>query len=101
MAYLTSSATLADVKAAYESTATYDLDGDLTMCREHIQACRVLIARTVDETRQGSAALRDSAAKYRESERAAVKWLAERDAAYAGDAGAGRVRYISTARMHD
>ncbi len=101
MAYLTAGASLADVLTAYETTSTYDLESDLTLCREHIQACRYLISRTADETRQGSAALRDNAAKYRESEKRAVAWLAARDSDFAGDSGAGRVRYISLNGFRD
>jgi len=94
LAYLESNAALADVKARYESTSVYDLEGDLVMCREHIQACRILIGRTADETRQGSAALRESYAKYKGSLDAALKWLAAVDPGFASGAGAGSVRLM-------
>lgn len=95
MAYLESTATLAQVLAQYETTSVYDIEVDLVMCREQIQACRMLIARTADETRQGSAALRDNAGKYERALKAATNWLASRDAAFAGDQGAGTVRVLS------
>lgn len=101
MAYLSATATLAEVKAQWENTSTYDLTVDLTMCKEHIQACRMLILRTVDETRQGSAALRDNVQKYQDALDAAKEWLTARDTTFAGDAGAGRVRIVSTAGIRD
>lgn len=101
MAYLESTATLAEVKAQYETCSTYDLVADLTLCREFIQACRILISRTNDETRQGSAALRDNAAKYRTEMEQAKSWLAQRDTTFSGDLGAGRVRVVSTEGIRD
>lgn len=101
MAYLESTATLAQVKAQYEICSTYDLVADLTLCREFIQACRILISRTSDETRQGSAALRDNAAKYRTELERAMAWLSARDADFAGAQTAGSVRVVSMAGIRD
>lgn len=101
MAYLDSTATLAEVKAAWEDSALYDLTADVTLCKEHIQACRMLIARTADETRQGSAALRDNAGKYQKALDAALRWLSANDATFAGNQGAGSVRVVSTAGIRD
>lgn len=101
MAYLTSTATLAEVKAQWENTTTYDLAADVTMCREHIQASRMLIARTADETRQGSSALRDNVAKYERAEKAARTWLAERDPDFAAGSAAGFVRVLSVEGLRD
>jgi len=101
LAYLESTATLAEVKAQYETCSTYDLVADLTLCREFIQACRILISRTSDETRQGSAALRDNAAKYRTELERAMAWLSARDADFAGAQTAGSVRVVSLAGIRD
>lgn len=101
MAYLTASATIAEVKAQWENTSTYDLAGDVTMCKEHIQACRLMILRTADETRQGSAALRDNATKYQRALDAATEWLAANDPTYATRSGTGSVRIVSTAGIRD
>lgn len=101
MAYLTATATIAEVKAQWENTSTYDLAGDVTMCREHIQACRLMISRTADETRQGSAALRDNAAKYQKALDAATEWLAANDSTYATRSGGGLVRVVSTDGIRD
>jgi hypothetical protein len=101
LAYLDSTATLAEVKAQYEDCSTYDLSGDLTLCREFIQACRILISRTSDETRQGSAALRDNAAKYRTELERAMGWLAQRDADFASGSASGSVRVVSLAGIRD
>ena len=101
MAFLDSTATLAEVKAQYEDTSIYDLSADVVMCKEHIQACRMLISRTADEQRQGSAALRDSAKKYQDALAAATRWLAANDATFAGNVGGGSVRVLSTQGMRD
>lgn len=96
MAFLDSDATLAEVIAQYENTSHYDVGGSdaITMAREHVQACRILIGRTVEETRQGSSAVRDMAAKYRLSEAAAKGWLKINDPDQAGQSGGG-VRHYS------
>lgn len=101
MAYLDAGASLKTVLSAYETSSVYDLTGDVGLCREHIQACRFLIARTADETRHGGAGLRDNAAKYRASEEKAMGWLASNDPAFSGGSGAGSVRYVSLNGMRD
>jgi hypothetical protein len=93
MAYLSSDATLDQVRSAYRASASYDLENDLTKCREYIQALRFLIELVKDETRQGSAALRDQAGKFEKELDAATSWLAARDADFAGDGGGG-VTYL-------
>lgn len=99
--YLDSTATLAEIKAQFEDTANYDLLADITLCRYHIQACRMLIARTADETRQGSASLRDNSTKYQTALDTAVAWLSANDPDYAGAAGAGSVRILSLEAIRD
>ena len=60
MAYLTSSATIAEIQAAFENNSTYDLTGDATACKEFIQAGRMLIARMVDQSSHGGTSLKES-----------------------------------------
>jgi hypothetical protein len=91
VAYLDSTATLDEVLAQFEDTSLYDVSGDATMCREHIQSCRMLISRTLEESRHGTGAVRDSAGKYQRALDDAVKWLAARDSDFRGQATTGVV----------
>jgi hypothetical protein len=96
LAFLDSDATLAEVIAQFENTSHYDVGGSdaITMAREHVQACRILIGRTVEETRQGPSAVRDISSKYRDSLREAKAWLKINDPDQAGQSGGG-VRHYS------
>lgn len=93
MAYLAADATLDQVRAAYRAGASYDIESDTTKCREFIQALRFLIEIVKDETRQGSASLRDQAGKFENELARATEWLAARDEDFAGTGG-GSVTYL-------
>ena len=45
MAYVTSSSTDTQVRAAVDDTATYDVTGSVTLAKEHIVACRIWLNR--------------------------------------------------------
>lgn len=96
MAFLESTASLAEVIAAFENTTLYDVPGvgGVAMAREHVQACRILIGRTVEETRQGPSAVRDSSAKHKTAADGALAWLKVNDPDFAGAEGGG-VRHYS------
>lgn len=80
---------MAECVAAFEDNSTYDLEGDTAMCKRFIQACRVLMERSKNETRQGTAALREEVSKYEKAEARAVDWLKANDATFAGQAATG------------
>lgn len=81
MAYLTSSATLAEVQAAYESNATYDLTASVTACKEFIQAGRMLIARMADQSSHGGTSLKESYQRIESQLVKAEAWLVQNDTA--------------------
>lgn len=96
--YLAAGATIAEISAAYEAASMYDLSNDTTMCRQYIQALRFLIHRTKDETRQGSAALRDQALKYEKQLAEAMAWLRARDTTF-NVAATGGVTFADLSEM--
>ena len=100
MAFLEADATLAQVRVAYRANLMYDLNKSVEQCKQFIQACRFLIDAVKDETRQGSAALRDNAGKYERALAAAEEWLAVRDVEFAGSEGGG-VTYADLSAMRD
>lgn len=93
MAFLEPDATLTEIRAAYRENCLYRVNRSVEQCRQFIQACIFLIDAVKDETRQGSAALRDNAGKYERALAAAEGWLAEQDPDFAG-AGAGQVTFV-------
>lgn len=96
--YLPAGATLAEISAAYEAASMYDLSNDTTMCKQYIQALRFLIHRTKDETRQGSAALRDQSLKYEKQLAEAMAWLRARDTTF-NVAATGGVTFADLSEM--
>ncbi len=96
--YLAAGATLAEISAAYEAASMYDISNDTTMCKQYIQALRFLIHRTKDETRQGSAALRDQSLKYEKQLAEAMAWLRARDTTF-NVAATGGVTFADLSEM--
>jgi hypothetical protein len=91
VAYLSGDASLADIRAAYRAACTYDVENDVAKCREYIQALRFLLELSKNETRQGSASLREEVPKYERELAGALAWLAARDEDFAGAGGGGVV----------
>lgn len=50
---LTSASTLAELKAAYDDNVGYDLDNSVSMAKEFIKACRMLLQRVPKRMRHG------------------------------------------------
>lgn len=71
---LTSSSTDAEVAAAYEDNADYDLQDSVSMCKDFIQAVRFRLFRLREEAGQGSASYRDDSRKYQDALDAANEW---------------------------
>lgn len=53
MSTLTSTSTLAEVKAAYDDNASYEEDSSVTKARSFITACRFLIRRLPQRAKHG------------------------------------------------
>lgn len=93
LAYVTSASTFAQVVAAIEDNASYDMVGDATMCREYIVACRVYLRRLADELWQGDVKTKDTPEKVQRQLAAAESWLSSNDTS-AATAGTGSNRVL-------
>jgi len=82
MAFLSSSSTLAQVQAAYDDNASYDLESDeaagLVKAAKFIEACRILIRRRPMTTSADGALV--TLVSLRNDMDAAVAWRTARDA---------------------
>jgi len=73
---LSSSSTTDQVKAAYDDSASYDVDGSVAECQTFIAACRILLRRIPAAARQGdSLSIEMDVKLVREELRRAVRWL--------------------------
>ena len=84
MSSLTSDSTLAEVKAAYEDSCDYDLEGSPEMARLFIKAARILSRRAASEMQQGSSRIREDESKYQEAADTAKEWLRAYEVANSG-----------------
>lgn len=72
---LSSSSTMAQVKAAYDDNASYDVDNSVTECQTFIAACRILLRRLPSSAEQGDSLRIDLDVKLiRDELRRAVRW---------------------------
>ncbi len=94
---LTSSSTLSEVQAQYEDNASYDLNASVAECKLFIQAARILIRRTIDESAHGSTRMRESVSRLENELKKAEAWLAANGGGADGTLSASRdnVRYFS------
>lgn len=82
---LSSASTTAQVKAAYDDSASYDVDKSVAECQTFIAACRILIRRIPAAARQGdSLSIEMDVKQLRQELRRALQWLNT-----AGGAGGG------------
>lgn len=97
MAYLTANSTDADVKAAYDNNASYDVEGSVEKARYFIQAVRLLIRRrpTAVTGPGGSGDLTLESLKDQENE--AKRWLAAHDTT--GTSAVGGAGYVTRADL--
>ena len=76
---LTSSSTWAQVTAAYENNADYDLSSSVTKCRDFIQACRFYLRRLPIEIKNGNASVKEDPDAIKPLLRDAEAWLRVND----------------------
>lgn len=82
---LSSSSTLAEIKAAYDDNASYDVDNSLTECGIFIAACRILLRRLPASARQGEEMAIDLDLRLVRDELArAVRWRSQKNAVGGG-----------------
>lgn len=100
MALLDADASLEQIRTAYRTNCLYRHNRSVEECKAFIQACVFLIDAVKDETRQGSAALRDNAGKYEKALQAAEDWLSTVDSDFSGSGG-GSVTYADLSGLRD
>jgi len=93
VATLTSTATLAQVRAAYDDNASYEEDGSVAKAKSFVTACRILLRRLPMSTGTGGGAyIQLSPTTIMEQLRAAQGWLASK--ADVEDGGSG-IKHLS------
>ena len=85
---LTSSSSLADVNAAFENNADYDIPPDVTKARAFIQAGRFLLRRMTAEVQHGGERIREAPENIRAMLTRAEGFLAVNDADSSSGGGA-------------
>lgn len=94
MSTLTSSSTLAEVKADYEDNIAYDINDSLTECQDFVIAARILLRRQADEMQQGGSRVREDYRKIRDELKKAEGWLKAKQSANATRGqGSSRLRF--------
>ena len=92
---LTSTSTLAEVKAAYRDNLDYDTSASLSKCVAFIQAARFWITYIVDEVASGDQRVRDNYQKLQDELKKAEQWRAANDSTAQTAGHAGSVRHAS------
>lgn len=89
---LSSASTNTEVKAAYDDNCGYDLDDDVTKCKEFIRACRILVRRMAEEIRTGNSSVSDTYKKIQDELKKAESWWTANDTAAATSTAESLVR---------
>ena len=76
---LGSTSTLAEIQAAYDDNCGYDLSNDLTMCKNYILACRLLLRILTDEASSGESRVRQDRVLLQSELKKAESWRAVND----------------------
>ena len=76
---LSSTSTDAEVRAAYEDNADYDVEASPTKAKLFIQACRIRLSRMQDEVAHGDVRVRESYEKFANQLKSAVTWWQSND----------------------
>ena len=89
---LSSSSTLAEVQAAYDDNANYDVEGSVTQCGTFIHASRILLRRLADQVQRGDHLMRQECRRTELALKRAEDWLDKHQAVPAG--AVGRDRFV-------
>ncbi len=92
---LSSTSTNAQVKAAYEDNASYDINNSVAECRDFIQAARIRINRMANEIENGNARVSESYQRIEAQLKEALRWLRVNDPSASSAAHGGSVSHIS------
>lgn len=80
-----SSSTLAEVQAAFDDNALYDVNGSVAQAQAYIAAGRILLRRVPTESGRGSARLRYELKYIADEVRRAMLWLVGNDSSARDD----------------
>ena len=94
MAYVTSESTIAQIRAAIQDNASYDVDNDTTKCKEFIVACRAYLAKAAEEMESGGDRVREDLGKVEARLEKAEAWWSANDTD-ATTTAQGGTRYFS------
>lgn len=100
LVYLTASATIEEVLAAYENNSTYALESDADKCRMFIQACIIYIGRMSSLVQHQGAQVQEDYRRIEKQLDEAKNWLKSQDEDYSPQAS-GAVRYVDLSRMRE
>lgn len=90
---LSSVSTLAEVNAAYDDNASYEEQSSLSMAREFISACRILLRRTPQMAmHDGKNQLQNNLTVIRQEMERAQRWI-DRQPASSGSTSGGVVQH--------
>ena len=78
---LTSSSTDAQVRAAYDDNADYDIEGSVVKAKLFIQACRILLGRIQRSVRHSDAQVDEEYQKISDQLKMAMNWWTANDTA--------------------
>lgn len=81
MSYVTSANSWTEICAEYEDCASYDVSGDVELCKRFIVAGRILLRRLQTEVGHGDATVKQDPAQISAEVKKAESWLAANDAA--------------------
>lgn len=93
MAFVTSTSTDAEVRAAYDDNASYDIESSPTKCQAFIVAARLLLRREPAQAGRAGSAFSLDKQSVREALSRAETWLAANPPA--SSTQAGQVRFLS------
>jgi hypothetical protein len=79
MAYVTSSSTLDQIRAAIQDSSSYDVANSATLAREFIVACRALLAKMAQSVHTGEHGVTESPEQIQAMLSRAEAWWAAND----------------------
>ena len=94
MSTLSSSSTIAQIKAAYDDNASYDEDASVAKAKAFITACRLLIRKTPEELAKGTGRVKINVDLIAGELSEAQQYVAANDTSGSGGADS-RVRHVS------
>ena len=97
MAALSSSSTDAQVWAAYDDNAAYDVDESVSKAEAFIEACRILLRRRPNQVSVDGTSTTFEAGAIQEALNDARKWLATNNTS----ANGGSVRHLDFRNLRD